>query len=91
VAHLIIRHTGDPIDRERDIVLPSQLSYQDIELHTLSGNIVIQTTRGILFIYRGSNELKWLVEGEILSYSQGGVAYRKDGNIWWANWSEKLF
>ncbi len=87
-TRLITRHTGDPLDRGRDIILPSQLSYRNIKLHTLSGNMVIETSKGILFIYRGSSDLNWLVEGEILSYSQNGVAYRKDGNIWWAEWSE---
>jgi hypothetical protein len=90
VIHLIIRHTGDPTDRERDITLPSHLSYQNIRFHTLSDNIVIETSGGVLFIYRSSRELNWLVEGEILSYNQEGVAYRKDDNIWWADWREKI-
>ncbi len=29
---------------------------------------MIETTGGILFVYRGSSELQWIVEGEIFTY-----------------------
>jgi hypothetical protein len=29
---------------------------------------MIETARGILFVYRGSSEIQWIVEGEILTY-----------------------
>ena len=69
MPHLIIRHSGDPLDRTRDIILPESLTYTDIEFYSLDGNIVITTPRGILFVYRGSHEIVWIVEGEIFSYA----------------------
>ena len=68
-SHLIIRHSGDPLDRTREIILPENLSYRDIEFHSLDGNIMIETDGGILFVYRGSHEIVWIVEGEIFSYA----------------------
>jgi hypothetical protein len=44
IPHLIIRHSGDPIDRTRDITLPNHVSYEDVRFHSLSGNIVIDTS-----------------------------------------------
>ncbi len=70
MPHIIIRHSGDPLDRVRDIILPENLSYSEVELHSLYGNIMLQTSGGILLIYRGSNMLHWIVEGNIISYSQ---------------------
>jgi hypothetical protein len=68
--HLIIRHSGDPIDRTRDIILPNSLSYMDVVFHALDGNIMIETAGGILFVYRGSSELQWVVDGTILTYGR---------------------
>ena len=64
-----MRHSGDPIDRERDIILPDTLSYKDISLHSLEGNIMMVTKNGILFVYRSGHTIQWIVEGDILSYS----------------------
>ena len=88
-THLIVRHPGDPIDRERDIILPENLSYKDIEFHSLDGNIMIVTPNGILFIYRSANDIHWIVEWEILLYKNTGAIYRKNGEIWETNWSDK--
>ncbi len=89
-THIIIKHLGDPLDRMRDIPFPEHLSYSDIEIHTLGGNILIQAPRGILFNYRGSKELQWIAEWDILSFTDTGALYRKNGEIWNVDWSEKL-
>jgi hypothetical protein len=87
--YIIIRHTGDPLDRARMIELAESIDIEHIIFHSLSGNLILETPNSILFIYRGSTELRWLIDGDILSYSDTGVYYRKDGAIWWADWSEK--
>jgi hypothetical protein len=71
------------------IELPIEIDIESIRFHTLSGNLILETPKSILFIYRGSTELRWLIDGDILSYSSTGAYYRKDGAIWWADWSEK--
>lgn len=88
VSHLIVRHSGDPIDRMGDIILPSNLDYTDIEFHSQDGNIMIETLWGLLFLYRGSRELVWIIDGKILSYSTVWAAYEKDGILWWAEWTQ---
>ncbi|MBC7503472.1 hypothetical protein H7169_00680 [Candidatus Gracilibacteria bacterium] len=89
ISHLIIKHSGDPIDRMRDIILPSNIDYSHFEFHSHDGNIMIETLGGLLFLYRGSRELVEIVEGNILSYSTIGSAYRKDGMLWWVSWSRQ--
>lgn len=88
--HIIIRHSSDPVDRVRDISFPEHLSYLEIEFHPLWGNLMIETPKWILLIYRGSHELQWIVEGEILSYTDSGAIYKKDNELWWVDWSEKI-
>lgn len=88
--HIIIRHFNDPVDRIRDIEFPEHLSYSEIKFHSLQGNLIIETPKWILLVYRGSHELQWIVEGEILSYTDSGAIYKKDNELWWVDWSEKL-
>ncbi|MBX9808857.1 hypothetical protein K2X92_00500 [Candidatus Gracilibacteria bacterium] len=87
-TELIIRHIGDPIDRERIITLPSNLSYSDIEFAALDGNLIFKSPKGILFIYRGSHHYQWIVEGDIISFTESGAVYKKDNVFWYADWSE---
>jgi hypothetical protein len=89
-THLIIRHTGDPIDRERDIELPSNLSYVNIQFHSIDGNIMIESPLGILFVYRWSTSYQWIIEGSILNYSSTWAQYMKDWQIWFTDWSKKI-
>jgi hypothetical protein len=42
----------------------------DVVFHALDGNIMIETAGGILFVYRGSSELQWVVDGTILTYGR---------------------
>ena len=44
-------------------------SYTDIVFHSLDGNIMVVTKDGILFIYRSGHTVQWIVEGDIVSYS----------------------
>jgi hypothetical protein len=85
--YIIIRHTGDPIDRDRIIELPIDIDITHIRFHTLLGNLILENPKSILFIYRGSTELRWLIDGEILGYSSVGAYYMKDNLIWWAGWT----
>lgn len=88
--HIIIRHFNDPVDRIRDIEFPEHLSYSEIRFHSLQGNLIIETPKWIILIYRGSHNLEWIVEGEILSYTDSGAIYKKDAELWWVDWSEKI-
>lgn len=87
-TELIIRHIGDPIDRERIITLPSNLSYSDIEFAALDGNLIFKSPKWILFIYRGSHHYQWIVEWDIISFTESWAVYKKDNVFWYADWSE---
>jgi hypothetical protein len=89
-THLIVRHPGDPIDRERDIILPENLSYENIEFHSLDGNIMIVTPKVVLFVYRSGNIIHWITEWDIIMYKNTGAIYKKSGEIWETSWSERL-
>ena len=88
--HLIVRHAGDPIDREKHLDLPNHIPYTDAKLHTLDGNIMIESMSGILLVYRGSNDYHWIVEWSILSYTETGALYKKDDGIWKVDWAENI-
>ncbi len=88
--HLIIRHAGDPVDRERSIELPENMSYKDIELHSIGWNIMIETTSGILLIYRWSHTYQWIVEWTILIFTDTGAIYEKNGQYWITDWNTKV-
>ncbi|NRH20867.1 hypothetical protein HOO68_02385 [Candidatus Gracilibacteria bacterium] len=87
---LLIWRAGEPIERIQNIKFPGHLSYSNIEFHSIEGNIIIKTARGIILIYRGSNDIHWIVEGDILSYSDTNALYKKDNEFWSVDWSEKL-
>ena len=84
---LLIRHKKDPIDRVRTIKLPNHIEYSEAEFFDYEGNLFIKTRESLLFVYRGSSEAAWIVDGEILVLSPTGAIYRTDGNIWQADWS----
>ncbi len=86
--HLLIRHSSDTIERERDISLPENIDYSQIEFRSLAGNILITTKTTIFLIYRGSNEFHWILDGEILSLWNTGAIYKQNNEIWESDWSE---
>ena len=88
--HLVIKHAGDPLDRIRDIELPENLPYREVTFHSLDGNIMTETASGILLVYRGSRDIHWIVEGNIISYDSTGALYEKNGQFWSVDWSEPL-
>lgn len=84
---LLIRHRKDPVDRTRSIILPDQIDYGTIEFHDRKGNLFIATSNALLFIYRASSTLEWIVDGTILSSTDGDVIYRTpQDEIWQATW-----
>lgn len=85
--YLLIRHLKDPIDRMRTIVLPDHLDYSKAALLDSEGNLLIKTPSSLLFVYRGSSEAAWIVDGEILVFSPTRAIYRTDSAIWQADWS----
>ncbi len=84
--YLVIRRIWDPISRIRSIALPSTLSYSDVDIEIRDGNIWIKTSGGIFFVYRGWWEINWIVEGEILSWDENHIFYRRDNRVWSAEW-----
>ena len=87
--HLLIWRSGEPVERIQDIRFPSHLSYANIEFHSLEWNLIIKTARGIILIYRWSDDIHWIVEGDILSYSEKWALYKKDNEFWSVDWSNE--
>ena len=87
--HLLIWRSGEPVERIQDIRLPSHLSYSNIEFHSLEWKLIIKTARGIILIYRWSDDIHWIVEGDILSYSEKWALYKKDNEFWSVDWSDE--
>lgn len=84
---LLIRHRKDPIDRTRSIILPDQLDYDTLEFHDRKWNLFIESSNALLFIYRAGDILEWIVDGKVLSSTDGDVIYEtRDDGIWQATW-----
>lgn len=77
-----------------DDVMSMPIEFPDIELRDVrllkdNGNLFIKTHGAILFLYNDSQEVKWIIDGEILAFSELWAIYRKDGILWRASWSEE--
>lgn len=71
----------------RVIRLPENISIEGIRLYEQNKNVFIKTQNALLFLYQGSDEIYWLVDGRILLVGSGFCLYEKDGKIWEAVWN----
>ncbi len=76
-------------DRVRLIPFPD-IPLQEIRIYERNGNYFIKTRTALLFLYRESDTIEWLIEGKILATGTTFALYEKDGEIWRADWSENL-
>lgn len=74
--------------RTRTIPFPD-ISLDEIRIMENQGNLLIKTQSALLLIYHGSDEIHWIVDGEILALWEDFTLYRKDGEIWWATWKNQ--
>lgn len=51
---------------------------------------MLEGKNGILFVYRSGDIVHWIVEGDIIAYNNTGAIYKKNGEFWKTDWSEKL-
>lgn len=61
----------------------------DIRIEKYDGNFFIKTRNALLFLYNDSKKIEWLIDGQVLAFSQYGAIYIKDGATWQAIWSEE--
>jgi hypothetical protein len=67
------------------------VAFPDIDLvetriEKYDGNFFIKTRDALLFLYNDSSDVEWLIDGQILAFSEYGALYYKDGATWHANW-----
>jgi hypothetical protein len=60
-----------------------------MRIEKYSGNTFIKTKSALLFLYNNSEKIEWLVDGEILAFSDIAALYRKDRKVWRASWREE--
>jgi hypothetical protein len=76
-------------DTIRTIPFPD-IPLDDLRIWEDRGNIFIKTKNALLLIYRWSEEILWIVDGEILTVGTDIALYRKDEKIWEAHWGEEI-
>jgi hypothetical protein len=65
------------------------IDLSEIRIEQYSGNTFFKTKSALLFLYNNSEKIEWLIDGEILAFSDIAALYRKDGEVWRASWGEK--
>lgn len=65
------------------------IEIKDVRIIKNNGNIFIKTQNSILFLYNDSKEIKWIIDGSILAFSELWAIYNKDGVIWRSSWNDE--
>jgi hypothetical protein len=81
----LVRMNTEGVSRE-PIAFPD-IELRDIRIVKNNGNLFIKTRTAIVFLYNDSRDIKWLIDGEILAFSELGAIYRKDWVLWHADWN----
>ena len=72
----LVRMNTEGVSRE-PITFP-EIELKDIRIVKNNGNLFIKSRTAIVFLYNDSRDIKWLIDGEILAFSELGAIYRKD-------------
>lgn len=62
---------------------------RDIRISSIGGNFFLKTSDSLLFFYKWSDHIEWLVDGEILAVGKDFALYKKDGKIWKGSWMDQ--
>jgi hypothetical protein len=60
----------------------------EVRIEKYDGNLFIKTRNALLFLYNDSEQIEWLIDGDILAFSPLGALYTKDGGLWRASWDD---
>ncbi len=75
-------------DSTRYVVFPD-VTLTDIRIEKYDGNFFIKTRNALLFLYNDSEQIEWLIAGDILAFSPVAALYSQDGALWRASWGDE--
>ena len=70
--------------------IPENVELENIRIYEKERNFFLKTRNSLLFFYRESEKLEWIVDGKILAIGDTFALYEKEGGIWMADWRDPL-
>lgn len=61
----------------------------DVRIYEKNRNYFIKSHNFLLFFYRESEQLEWLIDGKILTIGKDFALYEKENTIWRADWKDE--
>lgn len=58
--------------------IPENIELNEIRIYEKMGNFFLKTTNSLLFFYRNSNKLEWLINGKILAIGKDFALYETE-------------
>ena len=61
----------------------------EVRIYEKNRNYFIKTKNALLFFYRESDEIEWIIDGKILAIGDTFALYEKEDGIWLADWKDE--
>ena len=76
--------------RGQYLKIPENVALENVRIYEKDRNFFLKTRNSLLFFYRESEKLEWIIDGKILAVGDTFALYEKDDGVWIADWRDPL-
>ena len=76
--------------RGQYLKIPENVALENVRIYEKDRNFFLKTRNSLLFFYRESEKLEWIIDGKILAIGDTVALYEQDDGVWIADWRDPL-